>query len=51
MNNALNTLAFQANASTTLNVRVFEIDGGPWFVATDVCRALVSIWMAARLLI
>ena len=33
-------LVFQANASTTFNVRMFEIDGQPWFVASDVCRAL-----------
>ncbi|WP_439710733.1 BRO family protein [Brucella anthropi] len=24
----------------TFNIRMLEIDGGPWFVATDVCRAL-----------
>ncbi|WP_439604118.1 BRO-N domain-containing protein [Shinella sp.] len=33
-------LSFQANASTTFNVRMFDIDGQPWFVATDACRAL-----------
>jgi prophage antirepressor-like protein len=40
MKSALNTLAFQANASTTFNVRMFQIDGAPWFVAADVCRVL-----------
>ena len=40
MTKALTTMAFKPNASTTFNVRMFEIDGEPWFVATDVCRAL-----------
>jgi prophage antirepressor-like protein len=38
--NALRTLDFAANSSTTFKVRMFEIDGEPWFVATDVCRSL-----------
>lgn len=37
---ALRTLDFAANSSTTFKVRMFEIDGAPWFVATDVCRSL-----------
>ena len=39
MTKALN-MAFKPNASTTFNVRMFEIDGEPWFVAADACRAL-----------
>lgn len=34
------TMAFKLNASNSFNVRMFEIDGEPWFVATDACRAL-----------
>ena len=40
MSASLKNLTFKANSSTTLNIRMFEIDGAPWFVATDACRAL-----------
>lgn len=28
------------NATTTYRIRVVPLEGNPWFVATDVCRAL-----------
>lgn len=39
-NTAVTTMAFQANASTSLNVRIADVEGEPWFVAADVANAL-----------
>lgn len=42
MTNEVTTFEFFSNAAlnTTDRVRVVTIDGNPWFVAADVCRAL-----------
>lgn len=40
MTNVVTTMAFKPNASTTFNVRIVEIKGEPWFVGSDVCKAL-----------
>ena len=35
-----NTLQVFTNEELNANIRVVEIDGQPWFVATDVCKTL-----------
>lgn len=40
--NAVSTFAFGPNEATTdtMPIRTVTIDGAPWFIATDVCKAL-----------